>query len=102
MRIVTPFDFLAPALEASTMLAEAQMVIGLRLAGLAGFWPMGRAESNRMVTEKLSAGMDSAHAALRAGMAGNSLPDVAMAAMKPLRQKTKSNARRLRRKATGV
>ena len=102
MRVVTPFDFLVPALEAFAMLAEAQMVVGLRLAGLAGFWPMGRAESNRMVTEKLSAGMASAHAALQAGMAGDNLPEVAMAAMKPLRQKTKSNARRLRRKVTGV
>lgn len=102
MRLVTPFDFLAPALEASTLLAEAQMVIGLRLAGLAGLWPMGQAETQRMLSEKLSAGLESAHAALRAGMAGDSLPDVAMAAMKPLRQKTKSNARRLRRKATGV
>lgn len=102
MRLLSPFDFLRPAMEASQIMAESQMVIGLRLAGMAGFWPMGPAETNRMVSEKFAAGIDSAGAALKSGMAGDSLPDMAMAAMKPYRHKTKSNARRLTRKATGM
>lgn len=102
MRLLSPFDFIRPAMEASQIMAESQMVIGLRLAGLAGFWPMGQAETNRMMSEKVSASIDSAGAALKSGMAGDSLPDMAMAAMKPYRHKTKSNARRLARKATGL
>lgn len=102
MRMLTPFDFLRPAMEASRIMMESQMVIGLRLSGMAGFWPMEQAETNRMVSEKMSAGVDAAHAALRSGMAGGSLPDMAMAAMKLVRQKTRSNARRLQRKATGL
>jgi hypothetical protein len=102
MRFFTPFDFLRPALEASQIMAESHLVIGLRVAGMAGFWPMGQAETNRMMSEKLTASIDSAGAAMKSGMAGDSLPDLAMAAMKPYRHKTKSNARRLTRKASGV
>ena len=102
MRFLTPFDFMRPAMEASRIMAESERVIGLRLAGLAGFWPMGQAETNRMVSEKVNASLDSAGAALKSGMAGDSLPDMAMAAMKPYRHKTKSNARRLRRKVVGL
>ena len=101
MKLMTPFDFMAPMLEASRIMAESQMVIGMRLAGMAGLWPMAPSETNRMMSEKLSAGLDSAHAALRSGMAGGSISDVAMAAMKPVRAKTRANAKRLQRKVTG-
>lgn len=102
MRFLTPFDFMRPVIEASRIMADSQSVIGLRLAGMAGFWPMGQAETNRMVSEKVNASIDSAGAALKSGMAGDSLPDMAMAAMKPYRHKTKSNARRLQRKVAGL
>jgi hypothetical protein len=102
MRMFDPFGLLAPMLEASKMMAEAQVVIGLRVAGMAGLWPMAETEANRMVEEKLHAGMDAAQAMLRAGMAGQSPSAVAMAAMKPLRHKTKANARRLQRQAGGL
>ncbi|GLS87230.1 hypothetical protein GCM10010873_22040 [Cypionkella aquatica] len=98
MKLMTPFDFMAPALEASQIMVESQLVIGLRLAGMAGFWPMSAAEQDRMMTEKLSAGMDSAQAALRIGMAGGTISDMVMAAMKPVRAKTSANAKRLQRK----
>ena len=101
MKFMTPFDFMVPVLEASRIMAESQMVIGMRLAGMAGLWPMAQSETNRMMSEKLSAGLDSAHAALRSGMAGGSISDVAMAAMKPVRAKTRANAKRLQRKVTG-
>lgn len=101
MKLMTPFDFMAPALEASRIMAESQMVIGMRLAGMAGLWPMAASETDRMLAEKLSAGMDSAHAALRSGMAGGNLSEMAMAAMKPVRAKTRANAKRLQRKVAG-
>ncbi|MDB5664218.1 hypothetical protein [Cypionkella sp.] len=101
MRVMTPFDFMAPALEASRIMMESQTVIGLRLAGMAGFWPMAASETDLMLAEKLSAGMDSAQAALRIGMAGGNLSEVAMAAMKPVRATTRANAKRLQRKVAG-
>ena len=101
MKLMTPFDFMAPALEASHIMAESQMVIGMRLAGMAGLWPMAKSETERMLAEKLSAGMDSAHAALRSGMAGGNISEMAMAAMKPVRAKTRANAKRLQRNVTG-
>ena len=101
MKLMTPFDFMAPALEASHIMAESQMVIGMRLAGMAGLWPMAETETERMLAEKLSAGMDSAHAALRSGMAGGNISEMAMAAMKPVRAKTRANAKRLQRNVTG-
>jgi hypothetical protein len=100
-RVPTILDFLAPAVELSRMAAEAQMVIALRMAGMAGFWPMGQAEGQRMVTEKMQAAMAASRAAVKAGMAGQGPADVAMAAMKPVRRRTRANAARLTRKATG-
>ncbi len=101
MKLMTPFDFMAPALEASHIMAESHAVNGMRLAGMAGLWPMAKSETDRMLAEKLSAGMDSAHAALRTGMAGGNLSDMAMAAMKPVRATTRANAKRLQHKVTG-
>lgn len=96
-----PFDFWRASLEATRIMAESQVVIGLRLAGMAGFWPMGQAETGLMVQEKLRAGLQSGEAAMRAGFAGGSLPEIALAAMKPVGKRTRSNVRRLVRKANG-
>ncbi len=101
MKLMTPMDFMAPALEASRILAESQMVIGMRLAGMAGLWPMARSETERMLAEKLSAGLAATQAALQTGMAGGSLSDVAMAAMRPVRAQTRANAMRLQRNVAG-
>jgi hypothetical protein len=96
-----PFDFMRPMLEASRILTESQTVIGLRLSGMAGFWPMEQAETGKMVMEKLQASVASAGAMMQAGMAGKGLNDIAMAAMKPVRRQTRVNARRLTRKSLG-
>lgn len=96
MDFFDPFDLMRPSLEMAELCAEAQTVVGLRLAGFAGFWPMGRLEAEQMVCEKLQAGMDVGQAALRAGAAGASPSDVVMAALAPLRQKTRANVKRLR------
>ncbi len=98
MRFYTVFDFIQPAMAASKIMAEAQVVIGLRVAGMAGMWPMGQAENDRMLAEKLQAGADAATAVMRSAIAGGSLPDMALAAMRPVGRKTKANLRRLSRK----
>jgi hypothetical protein len=102
MRFFDPFDFMQPAIEAAEIMAEAQIVIGLRLAGMAGFWPMAKAENARMVSEKLQAGIDMGHAAMTASLAGASPSQLAMAVMAPMHRKTRSNAKRLQRKASGL
>jgi hypothetical protein len=102
MRMFDPFGLMAPMIEASHIMIEAQTVIGLRMAGMAGLWPMAETETNDMVEEKLTAGRLSAEAVMRSGMAGESLSDMAMAAMEPVRRQTRANARRLQRKAGGL
>lgn len=100
-RIPTPFDFLRPAMEATQMMVEAQHVITLRLAGMAGFWPMGQAENQRMVDEKVAALQESARAAMKTGMAGGTAGAVVLAAVKPLRRRTRANVARLNAKVAG-
>ncbi len=95
---LNPFAYWQATLEAGQIMAESQTVIGVRLAGMAGFWPMGQAESSRMVSEKMEAAAQSHHAAVQAAMAGCSLPEIARAAMKPVGKRTKANLRRLSRK----
>lgn len=102
MRMFDPLGLMDPMIEASHILIESQTVIGLRLAGMAGFWPMGQAETQKMVDEKLQAGLDAGQAALWAGLSGASPSQIAMAALKPVRRETKSNAKRLQRKAGGA
>ena len=94
-----PTDFWRPMLQMGRIAAEAQTVIALRMAGFAGFWPMTPVEGLRMVTEKIEAGQASAEAALRASLAGQGPAEVAMAAMRPVRAKTRANARRLKARA---
>ena len=99
--LFNPFAMLRPAVEASKMMIEAQTVIALRLAGMAGIWPMGPQENRRMVEEKVAAVTESVRAVAVAGMTGRSASAVAMAGIRPLRSRTKANASRLRKKAGG-
>lgn len=86
------------SLEASQILAESQAVIGMRLAGMVGLWPVSAAETSQMVTEKLEAGAQAQRAALNTAFSGGSLTEIARAAMKPVGVRTKANVRRLTRK----
>jgi hypothetical protein len=71
------------------------MIIAMRLGGMAGFWNVTKAENNLMSTEKLAAVQASAFAAAAAMMFGANPAGVALAALKPVRRKTKANVRRL-------
>jgi hypothetical protein len=95
MLSANPYDYWRMALQASQIMTESQTVIALRLSGLAGLWPMAEAEAQRMVDEKLDAAAQAGHAALRVGMTGGNLTDVAMAAMRPVARRTKANVKRL-------
>ncbi len=82
-------------LEMARMTMESQMVIGMRLAGLAGLWNTRPDEITRMYAEKQTAMVQSVMAGARV-MANGGAPDaVVQAALKPIRRRTRANARRL-------
>lgn len=96
-RMPTPFDFMRLGMDTTRMMAEAQMVITLRMLGMAGVIPASRVESARMVTEKVVAGQAAGMAMSKAAMAGASAPAIAAAGLKPIGRKTRANVRRLTR-----
>ena len=83
----------------------AQTTIALRLWSLStpaerdSAW--GRAEMVRMVSEKQAAGIASAFAMQQAMLRAAATPAVLAAALRPYRQKTRANAKRLTRRVRG-
>jgi hypothetical protein len=90
-----PIAYFANTVQVAHMMAEAQMVIGMRLMGMAGIWSVPPAEDARMVSEKMHAVTRSATDAGHAMMRGETPDKITAAAIKPLRQKTRANAKRL-------
>ena len=94
----TPADMIRTSAELAFLAWEAQAVMAMRLAGMAGMWSVLPSENARMIGEKAPA---FAVAAMDAGaaMARGAHPiEVARAWAKPLRRRTRSNARRLSRR----
>jgi hypothetical protein len=81
------------------MMVEAQTVIALRMAGLAGLWTLAPGETARMVTEKQAAFAEAAGAVALAAMTGARPERLLDAAVGPLGRRTRANARRLGRAA---
>ena len=65
------------------MMLESQIVISLRLMGMAGVLPAARGENARMVSEKTAALQEAGLAASRAFLTGAAMPAIALAAMTP-------------------
>ena len=76
---------------------EAQMVMGLRMTGLAGFWVMPKGESQRMVSEKPKAFATGLLAMQKAMLSGATMAAVTQAGLAPLSRRVHSNRRRLSR-----
>ena len=96
--MLTPLDCWRAGFEIATMMAEAQIVISLRLLGIAGVWNTPEDEHRRMFSEKTAAAQEAGLAAARAFASGHKPADVARAAMTPLRRRTKANVKRLTRR----
>lgn len=79
------------------MNAEAQAIIMMRMAGMAGFWQLAPGETARMVSEKQEAFARSMVQAGTAVLQGKRPDQVASAALGPLGRKTSGNSRRLGR-----
>lgn len=100
--VFTPLDAMRLSIQTGMMLMEAQMVIAMRLWGMAGLWNTAPGEMSRMVVEKQRAAVSSAMAAGRAVASGQGAGGVALAALKPVRRRTRSNAARLTRKGPSL
>ncbi len=94
-RCATPFDYWSNAFELGMLTAEAQAVIAMRLWGMGGLWSVTKSENARMVDEKRDAITRSMIDAGVAAATGKRPDQIMAAAVKPLRQKTRSNSKRL-------
>jgi hypothetical protein len=74
---------------------EAQMVIGLRTAGMMGMMVQAPGEPFRMVAEKQAAATESLFAMAQAAGRGASAERVMAAALRPYGKRTRANSRRL-------
>lgn len=94
-RRATPLDFWKSSIEMGLLLLETQLVMSYRLLGMAGLRAATKGENRRMVDEKAPAFFEATLAATRATMSGGGPDEVMGAWMRPLRRKTRANARRL-------
>ena len=99
--MMTPAQMISLSMKTGMMLMEAQMVIGMRMMGMAGLWRVHPTENARMSSEKVSAVSQSAIAASQAIMTGKSPSFIAEAALKPIARRTKSNVKRLAARGPG-
>lgn len=74
---------------------EAQAVIGMRVLGMNGAWPVGKSENKKMLAEKPPAFAKAATAAARKAVAGGSPDQILTAAVKPLTKTARANRKRL-------
>ncbi|MEO0383411.1 MAG: antifreeze protein [Pseudomonadota bacterium] len=81
---------------------EAQSVIAMRAMGAAGFWNSSTSENQLMVREKQVAFAKGTANATRALMRGESPAAIMLEAVKPMKDKTGSNARRLTKRGPRI
>ena len=77
---------------------ETQLVIAMRMMGMAGIWSVTPQENKRMVNEKVQAFTESGVAMGMAAMRFSRPEQIMAAGLRPLRVKTRSNSRRLSRR----
>jgi hypothetical protein len=77
------------------MSAEAQGIMMMRMAGMAGLWTLAPGETTRMVSEKQEAFAHSMMCAGTKALQGQRPDQVMRAALDPVRRKTSGNSRRL-------
>ncbi len=94
----TPADLMRAGTQTALLAWESQMVIAMRLMGMAGAWSVLPSEDRRMVAEKPPALAEAAMAAGRAAMSGKRPDQVGTAWARSLRGTTGPNMRRLARR----
>jgi hypothetical protein len=97
----SPTDAIRLTIQASMMVAEANLVIAMRLMGMSGMWRVTPAENSRMVNEKTDAVFASSRAMGQAIIAGKSPTKVVLAGIEPVRDRTNANVTRLAKRGPG-
>lgn len=82
-------------MRTARMMAEAQLVIGIRMLGMAGIVPSDAGETGRMVREKQAAFARSGMAMAGAMMTGKSPLQASGRGLTPIARTTRANAKRL-------
>lgn len=77
---------------------EAQMIVAMRLWGMMGLWNTPPSENMRMITEKAGAAMAAQSGIARAILSGEGVGAATLAAVEPVRRRTRSNVKRLTRR----
>lgn len=91
----TPNDMMRTGWQVTMLAWETQMVMAMRMMGMAGLWSVLPSEDRRMVSEKPPAFAEAAMAAGAATLSGKR-PDQALDIWtRSLRRKTGGNMRRL-------
>ncbi len=90
------------SIRAGMMLGQAQMVMAMRMMGMAGAWNVTAAENKRMVDEKTAAAVESGAAMARAMLSGKGPVAVASAGLTPIARRTGANAKRLAKRGPKV
>ncbi|RWR10139.1 hypothetical protein [Paenirhodobacter populi] len=94
------FDPFAPmrlTFQATRIGMEAQAVVAMRLAGMAGLWATPPSEMTRMVIEKAEAAIEAMQASTHAAMKGAAPDQVLRAGMTQIGRHTAGNLTRLSR-----
>ena len=97
IRNASPVELWKSGLEFAALVTETQIVVAYRTLGMFGLLAAAPGETTRMMSEKGPAFAEASMAASRAAIAGRRPDEVFGAWMRPLRRRTRSNARRLRR-----
>ena len=102
MRQSSPYEFIRASADLALLAWETQMVMAMRIAGMAGMWSVVPSENDRMVSEKGPAFAEAAAAATMALARGSGPAAVTQAWMRPLRRRTGANARRLSKRGPRI
>ncbi|MDF3384381.1 MULTISPECIES: antifreeze protein [Sulfitobacter] len=92
---MTPFALFALQSQIAALAVETQIVMSLRLLGMAGALPARPGESNRMVAEKGPAMVKAFTAGTQAMMLGKRPDQIMDASLAPLARKVRQNRKRL-------
>jgi hypothetical protein len=98
LSIAAPFEIAQAGTTLALLAWETQLVMTMRVLGMAGVWSVVPSENARMVSEKAPAWAEATQAATGAALAGKRPDEVAAAWAKPLRRRTSANALRLGRR----
>ena len=98
MRQSSAYELVRASTDLALLAWQAQMVMAMRVAGMAGMWSVLPSENGRMVDEKAPAFAEAAMAAGRTAMRGGDPAAITRAWARPLKRATGANARRLSRR----